>query len=79
MNEVNNDNSSLDNLKIKELVKEIVDYAGTARGNIAKSKYDILKLEEERKRNLYSFINMFLLAIIALVNVVVAILNYYSK
>jgi hypothetical protein len=65
--------------EIKILVEEINKYSGTQRGNEAKMKYDILKLEEERKRNRYAFVNTLLLSFIAIVNLVFVYLKYIEK
>ncbi len=62
--------------EIKTLVDEINKYSGTQRGTEAKMRYDIIKLEEERKRNKYSFINTLILSFIAVVNLVLAYFKY---
>lgn len=66
----------MQNKSIKDLVDETTKYAGTQRGNEAKLQYDMLKLEEERRRNKYAFINMILLSIIALANLIFVYLKY---
>jgi len=60
----------------RELYNEILQYAGQKRGDEAKAKYEIYKLEQERKRNSLLLFNTILLTIITIVNVVIAFLKY---
>lgn len=65
--------------KIEELVKEINDNAGTSRGDSAKIKYEIVKLETERRRNQYLFVISICLFLISLSNLVLAIMKFMEK
>ena len=62
----------------EQLKDEILKYSGTSRGQKAMLEYEALKLEEERKRNKWLYYMSFSLAIIAVVNLVVAIINLFQ-
>lgn len=64
--------------KFKSLVQEANNYAGSERGNKAKIKYEIEKMEQERKRNFYLFLISIALFSIAVTNLVFAILKYIN-
>tara|TARA_R110002111_G_scaffold85992_5_gene134741 strand:+ start:616 stop:819 length:204 start_codon:yes stop_codon:yes gene_type:complete len=60
----------------KQLAKEINEYAGSSRGEEAKVKYELLKLEAERKRNNYLFFISISFFIIAITDLVLKILDH---
>jgi hypothetical protein len=69
----------MNNEKIQKLVNDAIDYVGLEKGDIARKQYEIYKLEIERKRNTMLFYNTIFLALIALINLIYAILKYYKE
>jgi len=61
---------------LETLANEIIRFAGTKDGEVAKIKYDILRLAEERRRNKIAFSNTILLSVIAIANLVLAYLKF---
>jgi hypothetical protein len=69
----------MDKKRIEQLIKDASEFVGTEKGERARKEYEIYKMETERKRNVLLFYNTIFLAIIALVNLIYAILRYYTE
>ena len=69
----------MNNKEFEDLKKEILENIGSSRSEEAQTKYEVLKLEEERKRNQYLFWISIMLAVIAVANLIIALIKLFSE
>lgn len=62
----------------KDFLDEWKNSIGTKRAEELRQKYEILKLEQERKRNTYLFFISVLLALITLLNFSIALVDFFN-
>lgn len=65
--------------ELNKLVEEALTYAGTSAGREALEKYEIIKLETERKRNKYLFAITIILAAVAVMNFILEVIKFNSN
>ncbi|MCI1265403.1 MAG: hypothetical protein LKG19_02440 [Saprospiraceae bacterium] len=65
-------------IEMNKAYNDAMDFIGTEKGDKARKIYELGKLEIDRKRNTILFYNAILLAIIALTNIVLAIMKFKS-